>query len=545
MKTTALICTLLLSSLFPVATVQAAPICDGKRATIVGNNDHEILEGTPGNDVIHGLRGNDTIFGRGGTDRICGGVGQDVLHGGDDADRLIDYRGRGRRAFIYGEAGADYIKGTGDGGPGPDLLVARPRTTGLQGGDGDDVLKMGRFNAVSYGDAGDDRLLGGYPMLGGPGDDELVGDDVTGGPEYRSNDVFYGGPGSDTMEGGLGDDCVSYRYSETPVHVDIEAGKAFGEGVDTISGTELLVGSDFGDELLGGPERDTFLPGRGGDAVDGRGGDDLISYQTWYSGDGLCLQALNEGGVQVDLATGKAAGHGNDTLADVEDVLGTEEADTITGDASDNTFIGEKDPFYFGSADEDEWDTLRGGEGDDHLNAIGFVSGDEDNDTLVAYPPSLWQNTALELDGGPGVDTVAPPHNPYFRQDDNTAPDMKIDLAAGRYDFVHDHEERGPPTEITGSENVIGGNLDELIVGDDGPNVLDGGLHYSSHNEVKLQPSNDTIRGGDGEDTILGRNADDFLYGGGGLDDVNGGDGSDECDGEAEINCESDPPPSS
>ena len=41
------------------------PTCDGRPATIVGNNNNNTIFGTPGNDVIHGRGGNDVIHGSG------------------------------------------------------------------------------------------------------------------------------------------------------------------------------------------------------------------------------------------------------------------------------------------------------------------------------------------------------------------------------------------------------------------------------------------------------------------------------------------------
>ena len=54
------------------------PMCDGRPATIVGNNNNNTIFGTPGNNVIHGRGGNDVIHGRGGNDRICGGQGATI-----------------------------------------------------------------------------------------------------------------------------------------------------------------------------------------------------------------------------------------------------------------------------------------------------------------------------------------------------------------------------------------------------------------------------------------------------------------------------------
>jgi Ca2+-binding RTX toxin-like protein len=76
------------------ADQKVRPLCLGKRATIVGNAQANVLTGTRRSDVIVGLGGKDTIMGAGGTDLICGGAGNDVLVGGAGRDALDGGAGR-------------------------------------------------------------------------------------------------------------------------------------------------------------------------------------------------------------------------------------------------------------------------------------------------------------------------------------------------------------------------------------------------------------------------------------------------------------------
>jgi len=62
--------------------------CFGRRATIVGTREDDVLAGTPHRDVIAGLGGSDHIEGKGGSDLICGGGGRDNLSGGAGRDRI-------------------------------------------------------------------------------------------------------------------------------------------------------------------------------------------------------------------------------------------------------------------------------------------------------------------------------------------------------------------------------------------------------------------------------------------------------------------------
>src|SRR3712207_4325424 len=98
--------------------------CTRDDATIIGTPGDEVLEGTSDQDVILGLGGNDRITAGGETfseyyyDRICGGAGNDVLIG-------------------YQDDNPDYAE----------------------------------RSAIVVGGPGDDRLLGGIDLKGGPGDD--------------------------------------------------------------------------------------------------------------------------------------------------------------------------------------------------------------------------------------------------------------------------------------------------------------------------------------------------------------------------------------
>jgi Ca2+-binding RTX toxin-like protein len=70
-----------------------------------------------------------------------------------------------------------------------------------------------------------------------------------------------------------------------------------------------------------------------------------------------------------------------------------------------------------------------------------------------------------------------------------------------------------------GDDNVVGGNLRDLIFSGKGDDVLDG------------KGGNDRIRGGQGDDVIVGGEGDDKLRGGKGNDIIIGGEGSDNLRG--------------
>jgi len=106
------------------------PLCDGKEATCVGTDGHDIIWGTDGNDVIYAGEGNDIVQADEGADTVCGGPGNDSIHGARGDDQ------------IFGEDGSDWLFGArGDdilwGGPGDfDVLWGGPGEDQLDGGPG-------------------------------------------------------------------------------------------------------------------------------------------------------------------------------------------------------------------------------------------------------------------------------------------------------------------------------------------------------------------------------------------------------------------------
>lgn len=177
------------------------------------------IVGTAGDDELFGTPGNDVIVGKGGNDVIKGRMGDDLICGG---------------------AGDDTI----DGGGGRD---------DLRGGDGNDLV-MGR--------RGGDRLDG------GDGHDELIGG--------RANDLLIGGSGDDIMTGGPDKDTASFASAQASVTVDLKSGTVSGQGSDTLTATENVIGTKWNDTLEGNSQANK-IEGRGGDdTILGRAGDDIL-----------------------------------------------------------------------------------------------------------------------------------------------------------------------------------------------------------------------------------------------------------------------------
>ena len=176
------------------------------------------------------------------------------------------------------------------------------------------------------------------------------------------DDYFESSAGNDTYLGGPGFDQVSFASDPAGVNVDLGAGKAtdgYGD-TDTLKGIEMLRGSAHDDVLAGAGGRNVLRGLNGEDDMDGGKGRDQVRYD----------RDANYGGtegVNVNLKKGTATdGFGaNDRLSKIEDVMGSDANDRITGSGGAND--------------------LQGLDGNDRISGLGgkdLLRGDDGNDIL-------------------------------------------------------------------------------------------------------------------------------------------------------------------
>ena len=222
---------------------------------------------------------------------------------------------------------------------------------------GDDTL-TGTLNAETI-----NGLAGNDTIKSGGGNDTLRGD--------AGDDVIFSGAGNDAIDGGEGYDYLYFTDATSAVSINMTTGTASGgSGSDTIAGIELVFGSSFNDTFvgsdspvgfLGGDGNDTITGGAGRDHLEGNGGDDTIDGK-----DGVDAVAYYSAAfaVNVNLTTGAATGGlGNDTLLNIENVVGSVFGDTLTGSSGDNVLEGSDGNDTFVSTAGG--DTLNGGIGVD------------------------------------------------------------------------------------------------------------------------------------------------------------------------------------
>lgn len=225
--------------------------------TLDGGNGVDYLYGNIGDDYLEGESGDDHIWGGAGNDHLSGGEGNDVLYGGDGNDDL--YGGSGSDEFHVDNGHNNLFAGSGDdlvfftGGEGEflgesgndtfdfsglgegvdlnlflDFFYTSEGTSNIsgfeniigssfndrfygeleegqiQGGAGNDYIRVNGTNIELYGGSGDDNLsinFGSATLSGGDGDDALSGGE--------SDDILLGGEGDDFLNGGYGDDVLT------------------------------------------------------------------------------------------------------------------------------------------------------------------------------------------------------------------------------------------------------------------------------------------------------------------------------------------------
>lgn len=446
---------------------------------VVGSDFNDALTGDNEDNSLNGGKGRDSLLGGFGFDTLTGGLGNDVLNGGADFD-YASY------AEATSSVTVNLASGTASGGDGNDTLSEIENITGsnfndmltgdltnntLEGGDGNDQLIGGGGNDFLKGGNGNDSLesngvgFSSNSLYGEDGNDVLTG-------SSDSSDLVSGGAGDDILTGGTGKgfDWADYTSAPSSVIVNLTLGTASGgDGNDVINGIEAVRGSLYNDQLTGNADSNTLegydgndllVGGNGNDSLDGGIGNDTLR---GGAGEDSVFYWNSFSAVTVNLALGVATdAEGSDTLNGIENVIGSFNNDTLTGDANSNRLIGfDGNDLLNGGAGVD---TLEGGLGNDHyiISSLG--------DSIIELPNE-------------GADKISS--------------SITYTLSAN-IEIL----------SLTGSAaiNGTGNGAANTINGNTAANVLSGGK------------GNDLLNGGGGNDVLNGGLGIDVLIGGAGKD---------------------------
>lgn len=395
------------------------------------------------------------------------------------------------------------------------------------------------------------------------------------------DDVIFGTPASDRIEGGGGND-VLHLQDETGLSGNFDGGADTvlgGEGDDLIStgtGADVAAGNAGSDIILGdvaGDGHDDRLYGddvvdradaidRGntaanvdgkGDFIAGLGGDDTVighDARDLLTGGGGSDELVAGAGDDVILADSRVAPIGgvpsgspfeqtevsnwvigHDWIAEVEQVDGPDS----------NTFRLDLDNVQNLGAGEAGDDVVHAGKGDDYVEAGGgrdtvhgeagadIVFGESGQDTIFGGDgadvltgdggdAAAGEGAADWIDGGTGDDEIF----------GNGGADV---LLGGADDdiVVGDLNDADAATDTLvggmGDDTLIGGGAGDSLHGGMGNDILQGDADASQVSEAFH--GRDLLYGDSGDDVLFGQGGDDFLDGGTGIDDLVGGAGDD------------------
>jgi len=295
--------------------------------------------------------------------------------------------------------------------------------------------------------------LGGLSVLAGDDDAgeglaSQIGFSARAGVTYRIQvDGYYGASGA-----------VSLNWHVQPTHACTVFGTDAGETLRGTSGDDVICAGGGNDVILGQAGNDTIVGGAGLDTV---------SY------------AESPSAVVANLTTGTSSGQGEDTLLEVENLVGSRYDDKLDGDAGVNKLSG-------GFGNDGVWgqtgnDQLVGGDGADTLG--GGVGNDSVN-------------------GNAGDDTA------HFGRAASVVVDLTAQTSSGE-----------GSDRVIGVENVSGSPGADRLTGTGGVNRLGGA------------GGNDTIYGAGANDQLVGAGGNDALHGDAGTDACDGGTGTDSSTG--------------
>ena len=423
-----------------------------------GNDGYIIRKGSAGTDRVAILSNFENVIGSAGKDNIFATNAASTIHGGGGNDVIYGDSLAGSVTSILFDRFGDLIH-----------LAQDVNTAGgndeLYGGDGNDII---------VGLGGDDEIYG------GDGNDKLSGD--------HGNDEIYGGIGADTIIGGRGNDIID--------------------------------GGDGADILYGNGGDDMFISSAGADLIFGSAGIDTLSYEhspVGADGAGITLDLSGRTTTNGHTATGSGGHAQGDRVGDIENVIGSEFNDIITGFGSYDYRVGNAGysigdspdtfPSWYGGGPASRVGGSRGvQEAGDVLNGANRLEGLGGNDNLKG----MGGNDVLlggkgddvlnggsgndRLNGGDGIDTVS-------YEDDNVGVTITL---RGAENAIFRRTGSGEFDTIRNVENIRGSQARDILNGNRLANKIEG------------LGGNDLIRGGAGQDTIYGGAGNDEIYGGAG-----------------------------
>ena len=396
---------------------------------------------------------------------------------------------------------SDYSKATITGSSSADTIIARGKNILVNGGKGDDTIKIIGSGTVKGGDGKDTffynsskaNVINDYDaediisIKSGTADVETDGDDVifngkitvTGGANQTITYYDAGGKKTYVAESTPDSDSetilpatyskASFKFSDTLLTLDASdvlrglkiTGNAFKNNITGTSDKDTIDGGDAADTIYGGDGNDSLFGGAGNDIIEGGKGNDLL-----------------KGGDDSDIFIYKS-GDGNDTIEDYS----ASDNDTIKFDSvkiSDSDITSSDGNIIFNV-----------GSGSLTLKNVGnqeitYIDASNKEKVYNNSTPIIWNGNHKSVTLKSGYSSA------NFNQKN--------------YNEYVDKLETIDASAVNHAINIVGNEKANSILGGSQNDYIDG------------DAGSDTIKGGDGSDTIVGGAGDDILYGDDGAD---------------------------
>lgn len=582
-----------ISATVPAAYPTAAPFLETVAARWQDNatyTDRAVYFGTSAADTIVAdatLIGGAAFYSLGGNDILTGTTSDDEFHFNTET------------GFDTIDAGAGFDTAIADvnnaiiglTSTAPAVLTSLERITA--NGKTNVVVNL---NAAATIDFTNVELVGIARINGSSGNDIItggVGDDFIAGE--AGNDVIRGGTGNDRIQGGAGSDNLdggdgidTYDASDVTVAGTIEISSTaatthvISGATDTLAGFENVIGGTLADTITGSDIANTLEGRAGNDIIDGGAGDDVLlggAGADQIKGGIGSDTASYEGSataVAVNLAShtlGSGGATGGDALGDtfdsIENLIGSEAADSLTGSTGDNVFTGGggNDEIIGGSGIDTA--VFKGKFADYLITTVGSnvvvkdinaANGSEGDDTLTSIERARFADVTISL----GIETNNAPVLGDPAMEDRTWEDGKAATyqIPGTSFIDLDIAGNGSPGDVmvlsatladgsalpswlsfnTGTRTfsgtpplaAVGSILDIKVTGtDSGYSVFDNftiTIAEARGADVVGTTGADTLNGTARAETVIGNSGDDVLKGSVGADRLDGGAGTDIVD---------------
>jgi hypothetical protein len=324
--------------------------------------------------------------------------------------------------------------------------------------DGQDIIaQANKGNSKIFGGTGNDTLLG----AGGS-------DTLNGG---SGNDELSGGAGNDRINGGAGIDCADYEIATSAVNVNLQTGRATGQGNDILTGIEDACTGIGRDVLTGSSGANVLSAGAGSDTLYGAAANDQVG-DTLEGGTGTNTYVVNttfdtiidhgtnsviRSAVGFDLSSSKVSGVNNLIYTGKAGAVlsGNRAANSITGGAGNDSF--------YGSGGNDSFaDTLLGGGGNDLYIVNSTRDRIIDSGGVNTIRSEVFTNLASSL--VKGVNNLIYMGGSSLLQGNSAANRIDASAASGAVSL----------NGGAGADTLIGSNYNDTIMGN-GKSSLVGG----------------------------------------------------------------------